>query len=164
MVGESIGPAGVAAVVTFGILVLTVFVVGVATADHGAARACRRAVGELVTSDATLLILGLIVVIVVGLTFVRLAGIGTGSVEPLYEPEVIDIVSSAPAPSGTVSAAASPDAPRTYVVRRGDTLRLIAQRLYGTEAAWSEIYRVNRAQIGDPDELQVGIRLTIATD
>jgi nucleoid-associated protein YgaU len=50
---------------------------------------------------------------------------------------------------------------RTYVVRAGDTLRSIALARYGDAERWRAIYRANRATIQDPDELQVGTRLTI---
>ena len=66
-------------------------------------------------------------------------------------------------PEGSVrSGQSSPKpAPRTYVVRAGDTLTSIALRAYGNEGRWRAIYRANRALIRDPDVLVVGTTLTI---
>jgi len=66
-------------------------------------------------------------------------------------------------PEGSVQSGRSTPRPagRTYVVRAGDTLRSIAVSTYGNEARWREIYRANRAAIGDPDVLVVGTTLTI---
>ena len=47
-------------------------------------------------------------------------------------------------------------------VRRGDTLSAIAERELGSAGRWSEIYRANRAQLSDPDELTPGQQLTAA--
>ena len=46
-------------------------------------------------------------------------------------------------------------------VRRGDTLSAIAERELGSADRWSEIYRANRAQLSDPDELTPGQQLTL---
>jgi nucleoid-associated protein YgaU len=50
---------------------------------------------------------------------------------------------------------------RTYVVRRGDTLRSIAARFYGDESDWRRIYRVNRDRLRSPTDLRVGMELRI---
>jgi nucleoid-associated protein YgaU len=50
---------------------------------------------------------------------------------------------------------------RTYTVKRGDSLREIAQQFYGNELRWQEIYRANRQLIPDPDRLRIGIQLAI---
>lgn len=50
----------------------------------------------------------------------------------------------------------------TYVVRSGDTLSVIAQKMYGKASAWERIYDANRSAIGgNPDALKVGMKLTI---
>ena len=53
----------------------------------------------------------------------------------------------------------SPDVEKTYVVRRGDTLSRVAERLYGDPAAWRAIARANT--IVDPRRLEPGRTLTI---
>jgi hypothetical protein len=50
---------------------------------------------------------------------------------------------------------------RAIAVRRGDTLSSIAERELGTSARWRDIFHVNRAQLSDPDELAVGMRLVL---
>lgn len=55
-----------------------------------------------------------------------------------------------------------PGAADEYVVEPGDTLRSIAEGLYGDSAQWSRIYDANRAAIGpDPDTITSGTRLRI---
>ncbi|AZG77784.1 sulfite exporter TauE/SafE family protein [Methylocystis rosea] len=49
------------------------------------------------------------------------------------------------APQATQSAPASAAVPKTYTVRRGDTLRAIAKRLYGDEKRWRDIAAANPA-------------------
>jgi LysM repeat protein len=46
-------------------------------------------------------------------------------------------------------------------VRRGDTLSAIADRELGAASRWTEIFRANRSQLSDPDELTVGTRLAL---
>ena len=48
-----------------------------------------------------------------------------------------------------------------YTVLRGDSLRSIAQRAYGNEARWRDIYQANRANIPNPDALRVGVILDL---
>ncbi len=50
---------------------------------------------------------------------------------------------------------------RVITVRRGDTLSSIAERELGTSARWKDIFHLNRAQLSDPDELAVGMRLVM---
>jgi outer membrane protein OmpA-like peptidoglycan-associated protein/LysM repeat protein len=54
-----------------------------------------------------------------------------------------------------------PAGDRVITVRRGDTLSSIAERELGSSARWDDIFQVNRAQLGDPDELAVGTRLVL---
>lgn len=49
------------------------------------------------------------------------------------------------APQATQSAPASAAVQKTYTVRRGDTLRSIAKRLYGDEKRWRDIAAANTA-------------------
>jgi nucleoid-associated protein YgaU len=50
---------------------------------------------------------------------------------------------------------------RTVMVRRGDTLSAIAERFYGAERRWPVLWRANRHQLHDPDELLIGMRLVV---
>ena len=64
-------------------------------------------------------------------------------------------------PSPQVAASPSPSASE-YVIQPGDTLRSIAQDVYGAADQWPRIYDANREQIGaDPDTLQTGAPLRI---
>ena len=53
------------------------------------------------------------------------------------------------------------DGQRVVTVRRGDTLSSIAEVELGAAARWTEIFHANRAQLRDPDELAVGMRLVL---
>jgi nucleoid-associated protein YgaU len=69
-----------------------------------------------------------------------------------------------PSPSGSPRPAAVPSATASdeYTVEAGDTLRSIAQQVYGDPAQWPRIYDANRQTIGsDPDTLSAGTRLRI---
>ncbi|WP_034997012.1 LysM peptidoglycan-binding domain-containing protein [Beijerinckia mobilis] len=51
---------------------------------------------------------------------------------------------------------------RTYVVKRGDTLSALAQRIYGDASKWKKIYEANRAVIGaNPNLILVGQTLVL---
>lgn len=49
----------------------------------------------------------------------------------------------------------------SYIVKSGDTLSRIAKRELGSYNRWHEIYQANKDKIKNPDELQVGMVLTI---
>jgi len=71
--------------------------------------------------------------------------------------------SGSPSPLASPAVATSPGQPeQTYVVQLGDSMRSIAQQVYGDASLWPRIYDANRDVIGpDPDALQVGMRLRI---
>jgi nucleoid-associated protein YgaU len=46
-------------------------------------------------------------------------------------------------------------------VRRGDMLSSIAGRQLGATSRWTDIFRANRTKLSDPDELTVGMRLSL---
>lgn len=50
---------------------------------------------------------------------------------------------------------------RMITVRRGDTLSSIAERELGSASRWTEIFHANRSQLNDPDELVVGMHLSL---
>lgn len=49
----------------------------------------------------------------------------------------------------------------TYTVRRGDSLWRIAREQLGAGPRWVEIYRLNEAQISDPDKIYIGQKLIL---
>ncbi|MBM3641534.1 MAG: LysM peptidoglycan-binding domain-containing protein, partial [Alphaproteobacteria bacterium] len=53
----------------------------------------------------------------------------------------------------------APPAVQTYTVRRGDTLRAIAKRLYGDEKRWREIAAVNPSL--NPKKLRQGQNINL---
>jgi nucleoid-associated protein YgaU len=51
---------------------------------------------------------------------------------------------------------------KSYTVKEGDTLSLIAKKIYGDESKYKKIYEANKDLIGpDPDMIKVGQELTI---
>ena len=54
-----------------------------------------------------------------------------------------------------------PGGGRMITVRRGDTLSSLSERELGSSARWTDIFRVNRALLSDPDQLAVGMRLVL---
>ena len=50
---------------------------------------------------------------------------------------------------------------RSYTVKAGDTLNRIAKRELGSYDRWYEIYQANRDKLKDPDNLRVGMILTV---
>lgn len=61
--------------------------------------------------------------------------------------------------------AASGDRPRTYRVRSGDSLSIIASRTMDDGNAWHRIYELNRSVIGpNPERLVEGMELRIPQD
>ena len=79
-------------------------------------------------------------------------------------PTFVVAASPSPSPKPSASQVPSPSATQAdeYVVAPGDTLRSIADRVYGDPTAWPRIYDANRAVIGaDPDAIAAGQRLRI---
>ena len=76
------------------------------------------------------------------------------------KPDFSNVVggSSSTAPSAQGEGAAGP---RTYVVRKGDSLSKIAKKFYGDAQAWKRIHEANRDLIRDPDLIQPGWTLRI---
>ena len=52
-------------------------------------------------------------------------------------------------------------APRTYVVREGDTLASIARKFYKSTGRWKKIRDANKNVLDDPAKLKPGMTLTI---
>jgi len=55
----------------------------------------------------------------------------------------------------------APERPQTYTVRRGESLSLIARRVYGDGSLWPKIRKANRDILGDADDVKVGQVLKI---
>ncbi|WP_049780609.1 LysM peptidoglycan-binding domain-containing protein [Nitrosococcus halophilus] len=51
--------------------------------------------------------------------------------------------------------------PKTVTVQRGDSLSIIAERVYGDPEKWHLLYEANQDKIKDPNQLLVGTKLTI---
>lgn len=64
-------------------------------------------------------------------------------------------------PAGSSASATSPALGLGYEVQAGDSLRRIAQRIYGDEMKWKRIWEANKAQIPNPDRIQPGMQLSI---
>ena len=52
-------------------------------------------------------------------------------------------------------------APRTYVVREGDTMASISRKFYKSSGRWKKIRDANKSVIDDPAKLKPGMTLTI---
>ncbi|MDQ6670843.1 MAG: LysM peptidoglycan-binding domain-containing protein, partial [Chloroflexota bacterium] len=79
-----------------------------------------------------------------------------GPAQPSY---VID-TQATPAPTRAAAVPVASPMPLEYTVQDGDTLRSIADKLYGDADLWPTLYAANRDAIGpDPDALRVGMRL-----
>ena|SRR3990172_4972846 len=50
---------------------------------------------------------------------------------------------------------------KSHTVQKGDTLYKLARTYYNDQSRWKDIYAANRAEIGDPNQIRVGQRLTI---
>jgi hypothetical protein len=56
---------------------------------------------------------------------------------------------------------AAPSSPRTYTVKRGDTLSGIANKMYGQASEWRKIYEANRNVLPNTNRLKLGTELVI---
>jgi nucleoid-associated protein YgaU len=86
-------------------------------------------------------------------------------VDQAARPTFVIAAPPSPSPSGSPRSSATPATATNseeYTVEAGDTLRSIAQQVYGDAAQWPRIYDANRETIGpDPDTLNAGTRLRI---
>ncbi|HBL16899.1 MAG: hypothetical protein A2X36_08165 [Elusimicrobia bacterium GWA2_69_24] len=57
--------------------------------------------------------------------------------------------------------AAPPAKPKSYTVTQGDTLKSVAEKIYGNSARWMDLYRVNQDRIGAGGKLTAGQELVI---
>jgi nucleoid-associated protein YgaU len=85
-------------------------------------------------------------------------------VDTAARPTFVIAAQPSPSPSGSPRSSAPPATTSgdEYTVEAGDTLRAIAQEVYGDPSQWPRIYDANRQTIGpDPDTLSAGTRLSI---
>lgn len=71
-----------------------------------------------------------------------------------YTKEVTAVASGETAADSLLSAT-------SYTVQRGDHLWSIALRAYGDGYKWSGIYEANKEKIANPDEIEIGMELTL---
>ena len=76
--------------------------------------------------------------------------------QPAPQPQPVYI-----APEPAADEELAPAGGQTYVVRKGDTLYKLARRFYNDEARWRDIWEANRASLGSPDKLSIGMKLVI---
>ena len=50
---------------------------------------------------------------------------------------------------------------QTYTVQPGDTLSMIAKRVYGDAGQYMKIFNANKDKLSDPDKIQAGQQLVI---
>jgi len=70
-------------------------------------------------------------------------------INPSYQNEVIAEISFD-------EEAAQATQPKTYTVKKGDTLSRIAQTFYGDSSLYRKIFEANRDKLSDPDLIQPG--------
>lgn len=85
------------------------------------------------------------------------------SIELVEAKELKVLTDTTTAVQATATKRPSPPAPKTYTVKRGDTLWGIAKRFLGAGSRWREIYNKNRSVIGpDPNKIYPGQVLRIS--
>ena len=71
-------------------------------------------------------------------------------------------VASTPEPEEALHVVSPPPAPRTHVVKKGDTLFSLARQYYeGDMSKWRRIYDANRDQIPDKNRIRIGQEFVI---
>jgi nucleoid-associated protein YgaU len=70
-------------------------------------------------------------------------------------------VTSLPAPTAPLPLQPLPEK-KTYMVQPGDTLSLIAERLFCTQNTWQQIYQQNSTVLSNPHKLQPGVQLDLS--
>jgi nucleoid-associated protein YgaU len=114
--------------------------------------------------------------VVAGLAFGASVGLRGVSFFPAQDasgaarPTIVVVARSVPAsPSPAARSTPAPGEPTPvpavaaeYIVQEGDTMRGVAEKVYGDANLWPRIYDANRDLIGaNPDAVQVGMHLRI---
>ena len=79
-------------------------------------------------------------------------------------PDPVDVAAAEPAPAPKPAPKenyAAPKAPKTYVIKKGDTLQTISDKFYGTTRKYDKLYQANKNVIKNKDQLKVGTKITI---
>jgi hypothetical protein len=85
----------------------------------------------------------------------------------LVDPTFSDLTAEIQAPEAAAAAAAGGGsaavaaAPRTYVVKPGDSLTKISQEMYGHASQYMKIFEANKDKLPDPDKVKAGMELII---
>lgn len=85
-------------------------------------------------------------------------------VNPKYDDITADITvdaSAQPQQGQAQSAASAGNGHRVYTVQPGDSLSIIAKRVYGDAAQYMKIFEANRDKLQDPNKIYPGQQLTI---
>ncbi len=87
---------------------------------------------------------------------------GTWSPQKQPHEKTTPVAKKAPSQPRTLAQLELPrEALRTYTVQQGDTLYGIARHTYGRGTEWKKIFRANRAQLGNPDQIHEGMVLKL---
>lgn len=79
----------------------------------------------------------------------------------VLETKTIVTTSAAPKATTTAKRPVTKVIPKTYTVKSGDTLRIIAKRLYGNGDKWRTLYEKNKSKIKNPNMIYPGQVLLI---
>jgi len=66
-----------------------------------------------------------------------------------------------PASKSASAAPEMPAAPKTYIVKKGDTLEKIAAEMYGDGSKWRRIFKANKEMLKSPNKIYAGQKLMI---
>lgn len=76
--------------------------------------------------------------------------------------KVYKVGEATPTPTTQTTRVNTKKPPKTYTVKKGDTLSIIAQKVYGDSKRWIDIYNANKSKIGNnPNKLKEGLVLVI---
>jgi nucleoid-associated protein YgaU len=82
--------------------------------------------------------------------------------EPLPVPETLTPAEQAPAPLAPVKDLEKKTVEaQKYTIQKGDTLSMIAKKLYGQASKWNVILDANKDKISDAGKLKVGMTIDI---
>ena len=80
-----------------------------------------------------------------------------GNVEfPAQRQALIELAAAVPGVAGVSSVDVQVRLPATYTVEEGDTLWVIAYKLFEDGARWNEVYDFNKTVLETPDSIQAG--------
>ncbi len=83
----------------------------------------------------------------------------TSKTEPVAEGDALGVEPEAvPEPEPVPEQSAVPE---MYTVQSGDSLSMIAQRIYGDGNFWVDIWKLNQGQIADPNVIRPGQELKL---